>query len=260
MKGPGKGQYQDDLDMINRLKVLHKLSIKPYTYEILRNETKIQRNRLRTILNYFVDKKIVIPYKYTKFNKIFDKNNNNIIKNGLYHILDIDNEESLKYLADIIWDLRIKYLFDNDKDFGDYYRETNKERSLHEKGYKYSTIYKKNNKYIQSLNVVKNTDPLFFPGLYLKDFNYNIKVDEIAKKWPHLLNTYAKYMFAIDKELSNKDLDFSLLKHMEEIKNLLIYQTNNRLSKYDILIFYSWTCPSRYAYVEYWNAIKNHSI
>jgi hypothetical protein len=32
-----------------------------------------------------------------------------ILKNGLYYILDINNKESLKYLANVILDLRIKY-------------------------------------------------------------------------------------------------------------------------------------------------------
>ncbi len=260
MKRPGRGQYQDDLDSINKLKVLHKLSIKPYTYELLRNETKIQRNRLRIILNYFVEKRIVIPYRCTIFKKLFSKNNNKTLKNGLYYILDINNEESLRYLTDIFMDLRIKHLFDSNIEFGDQYRKINRERSLNEKRYRNSAVHKKNNKYVQLLNVVKNTDPFFHPGVYIKDFNYNIQLDEIAKKVPHLLNTFAKYMFVIDKELSNKDLDFTLLKHIEEIKNLLLYQTNNRLSKYDILLFYSWTYPSRYVYVKYWNTIKNYSI
>ena len=40
MKGLGKGDYQDDLDSINKLKELHKLTIKPHIYELLRNETR----------------------------------------------------------------------------------------------------------------------------------------------------------------------------------------------------------------------------
>jgi len=85
-----------------------------------------------------------------------------------------------------------------------------------------------------------------------------MQVDEIEKKWPHLINTYVKYRDEIEKELSNMSLHISVAKHVEEIKNLLLHHTNNGLSKYDILIFYSWTYPSRYGYVEYWRAIKNY--
>jgi hypothetical protein len=114
MKGPGKGSYHDTLETLNKLKIIYRISIKPYYYDLLWSETKIQRNRLKKILDHFIDKKAVILHEYNFLNKTFHENDNTTIKTGLkYYILDIDNKESIKYLTNIFLDYIIKHIKSN---------------------------------------------------------------------------------------------------------------------------------------------------
>jgi hypothetical protein len=109
MKCRGKGDHQDLLESITELKVIQKLAIKPYTYELLRNKNKIHRNRLREILNSFTKRKIVTPHKYNFINTTVNGYENIKIKTGLvYYILVLDNKESLKYLRNIKLGTQIK--------------------------------------------------------------------------------------------------------------------------------------------------------
>ena len=106
----GKGDYHNLLESITEFKVIEKLAIKPCNYELLRNETKIHRNKLREILDNFTKLKIIIPHKYHFINTTVNGYGNIKIKTGLeYYILDLDNKYSLEYLRDRKLDAKVKY-------------------------------------------------------------------------------------------------------------------------------------------------------
>ena len=111
-KGNGKGDYQITLESINILKIFHRLTVHPYPYELLWYLTSIQRNRLRSLLNEFVRKKMVIPHKYKTIDKFPEETKLIEIKPHLiYYILDLDNEDSLRYLRDLELDEIVKDCF-----------------------------------------------------------------------------------------------------------------------------------------------------
>ena len=155
---------------------MHRLSVKPYTYEQLREETKIQRNRLRRILYFFIDKKIVITHKYNFIENTTWSSDNPKPKTGLnYYVLDLDNKESLRYLIDIDLDNKIKYYSRlNSEKRQSIEKVIKKLNSLEKtKGVEYYLI--EYNKALQIFKTVENTDPSFFPYMYSEEL--------FGKKW-----------------------------------------------------------------------------
>lgn len=273
MKGPGKGSYHDTLESITRLKVIHKLTIKPHSYELLRNETKIHRNRLRALLDYFTEKKAVIPHKYNFINTTVNGHESTKIKTGLeYYILNLDNKESRIYLRDIKNDSLIKLLTVIEKTkFILYEREL---RHLKRKRQSSDWLKKPQEKYynrrIQLIKAARNTDPSFSVFPYLLPEQKEEYTKEEYSVFPGLKESnsemYLKYMQILDQEKTKHDNNNHLplckkLKEIkdEQIKNLLIYCDIRRLSQYDLLIYLSWSFPSRENYIKYWNTIKKSS-
>lgn len=272
MKCKGKGDYQRTLDILSKVKVLHRLSIKPYNYQQLWHETRIQRNRLRRILEHFVDKKIVIPHKF-RWIKGFTNNNRDIqIKPGLtYYILDLSINESLTYLTDARSDTIVKDYVKFSKIFPVASKRKGQGRDVW--GNKTPTYRKpsfevKRNKRIQLIKMVKNMDMFFTPWLYSPEQKDNfLKIRDNFSFFTDLRNKnpelYSKFKTVMSDPRTSFDNNVIIFNYKgaelteNKARNLLAICKTNNLSKYDFLIYTSWNFPSRENYIEIWNMIKD---
>lgn len=271
MKCRGKGDYQDTLESITELKIIQKLAIKPYNYELLRNETKIHRNRVREILDSFTKMGVVIPHKYNFINTTINGYECIKIKPGLeYYILDLDNKQSLKYLRDIKLDTKIK-------DYIKFFKVTYAHKGIK---MRYSTKNKRimsfcfrdrneieYNKIKQFIKISLNSDPSFSIVPYLlpeQVFEFNRQEYSFLTKLRETnFERYSEYMQILNVDNMKSDNNhFELYKKQKEIKedtikNLLEYCSIRGLSRYDLLIFLSWSFPSQENYIKFWNIIRN---
>lgn len=265
----GKGHYQDHLESITEFKIIQKLAIKPYNYQLLRNETNIHRNRLQTLLDRFTNKKMVFLQKYHFIDTAINGYENTKIKTGLeYYVLNLDNEETLKYLRNINLDTRIKYYLYR-------YRFVFGEASLirfstNNKGVKASSKDRKVtewNKDKQCIKIAYNFDPSFSLSPYLspidgvkcfiKQYRYLTEIKRLDKLSSDVLK------ISNENKVNSYGNNFGLYGEINEIKeetikNLLKYCFIKGLSRYNLLIFLSWSFPSQENYIRFWNIIKSY--
>ena len=101
-RGRGRGKLQKSLLEQTQLKIVQALSIKPYRYEELRDETRIHRNILRLRLDDLVFETIIIRHKFrcapkNKFSKY----------NGVYYILNYTDPKTIKILYSWEWKFKL---------------------------------------------------------------------------------------------------------------------------------------------------------
>ena len=236
---------------------------------MLWNETKIQRNRLRSLLNDFVDLEMIIVHKFIPV-VIPSINNKKIkIKSGLkYYILDIDNKKSLSYLTDIRLDTLIKDHLKINVINPKLYKRHSKKRDIRERTFDHYGYYDniKRNKETERLKIVRKMDYSFSPLLYLppaqRDDYYDMGIKyslftRLKERNPILHAEYMKILSEHGINLNSplRRPKINMESKIEEIRNILS-SCKRRKSKYDILIQLSWYCSSRESYIEIWNTLK----
>lgn len=273
MKGLGK--YQITYDELNKLKVIHYLTIKPYSYELLWNNSRIHRNKLRKILDYFTEKKIVLPHKLNSTDfSIFTNRKIKIKPNLTYYILNLDSKESLKHLKNVRYDQYVKdgMIFDKN------YIRLNTAVSQHNKkinGKKYCFRRKKDpdvvllNKIKQEYEIIRKMDYFFSPLLYFpkeeKDEYFRLceKYSPISKLKdnPIQYEYYMKllYKYSGDKNRFKQSSFKNQVINIDKILKIIKDRLEHGFTKYDILILLSWHYPSRENYLKFWELLKLYS-
>lgn len=98
----GKGKYQEHLYKLTTIQIIQVLLERPYTYDELRSMTRIQGTTLSKNLKSLVKKDVIIYHKLLANMKksTNNKNKNNNIKIGsYYYILNLNNAETKRYIA-----------------------------------------------------------------------------------------------------------------------------------------------------------------
>jgi hypothetical protein len=263
----GNGNYQKKLDSITKLKILHYLSVKPYSYHSLWDETHIQRNRLRKILDNFTETGVLISHKYKWNIDYFNTNNICDAKNALtYYVLNLDNEEALRWLTNIPLDTYVK----------DIYRslilkeELQKvEKEMKRRRMKFNATTDDPGSSLEEFKIVKNMDYLFLPWIYLSEnekLNYNQQYFKYSFFEPLIdkskipaplqdLYDNSKFLYNANSE-SKQYLD--QIRYHAIVRYVLSLSKRHDLSKYDILIHLSYLNPTRVNYLFLWHAIRKY--
>lgn len=101
------GKYHKNLRRLTEIQIIYTLLSRPHTFEEIREKTKIHRNTLRSILNQFLEKDILISHKLS--NDLKKLNNSKDAKPGsYYYIVNLDSIE----LQRIVLDPTPRYLMD----------------------------------------------------------------------------------------------------------------------------------------------------
>ncbi len=263
----GSGIYQKDLDSLTKLKILHYLSVKPYPYQSLWAETRIQRNRLRKILNSFVETGILISHKYKWKTDYLGTNYICDAKNALtYYVLNLESEKGLRWLTNIFLDTYVKDVYRSLilKERLQTVRKEMKKRRMKLK------ITPDDPKWLlEEFKIVKNMDYLFLPWLYLPEnekLNYNQQYFKYSFVEPRIeeskllapIQDYfdnSKFLYHANSE-SKRHLD--QLRYRAIVKYVTRLWKKRDLSKYDILIHLSYLNPTRENYFFLWYAIKEY--
>jgi hypothetical protein len=90
-RGLGGRQRKDRL--LTTSKIISYLAVRPFTYQELQKESKIQRKRLRDELDELVMHKLVIRHKFSA------KKDRNLKHNMIYYLLDCSKTESKQLLS-----------------------------------------------------------------------------------------------------------------------------------------------------------------
>jgi hypothetical protein len=135
-------------------------------------------------------------------------------------------------------------------------------------------------KFLQLIRVVINADRTFNPSLYSQKIlqdeldemkkQSEIKITKLKNENPKMYSKYLEIQEKIKNDLFIKDQIHEIRKHAEEEKKqhrdeeeaiikLLQICKDKGLSKYDVLIYFTWCYPSRENYLRYWNIIRNNS-
>lgn len=264
------GQYQENQHALTRLKVVHKLAVKPYSYQSLWTETRIQRNKLREILDSFVETSAVISHKYIWKTDYSGTNDVCTAKTGLkYYILDLDSKESLYYLKDI-------NLNTYAKDFYRYVKvvlsniENFKRNGASQKDLQSLISHATKGPVNEIYQIVKNMDHSFSPLLYTpederRDYNKQFLehsfIEEFKKDNPQYFSPFrefldnSKFLYDVDSEFQQF---FDQMEYRMTVRNVLKVCKKYDLSKYDVLIHLSHLYPTRENYLFLWSAIKEY--